>query len=203
MAYVYRSQQSNIDVGTPVIGLPGDIIFIITTDGIPKYNGCYFLQPSGSSRYNQLTGQYGTFGFQILYWDKMQIWANASNDDMVLLAFLEPPNLVGYGSRFHMFDLSYYNLRNANTEGKILYQPYIPVLSGIGSQPYEWVWEKNRVVSLLNGTVLSISSGPYAGRTDVPGNTPQANFFKMEIPCRRILGVNTTPLIVQGGTCVI
>lgn len=203
MPYIYRSEQSNISVGTPAIGLPGDIIFVSTTDGIPKYNGCYFLEPSGSSRYNQLTGQYETFGFQILYWDKMQIWANASNNDMMLLAFLEPPNLVGYGSVFYMFDLSYYNVRNASTEGRILYQPYTSVSSGIGSQPYEWIWNKTRVISLLNGTAVPMSSGPYAGRTDVPGSTPQTKYLKIEIPCRRTLGADTTPFIVQGGTCVI
>lgn len=200
MPYIYRSEQSNISLGTPVIGLPGDIIFLNVPDGIPKYNGCYFLQPSGSSRYNQLTGQYGTFGYGGIAFENIQIWTNASNDDMMLFAFIGGPGLE---STFQMLDLSYYNVRNAGTEGKILYQPYTQVWSGIGSQPYEWVWNKNRVIRLLDGIALSISSGPYAGRVDVPGDTPQAKYLKIEIPCRRSLGADTTPFIVQGGTCVI
>lgn len=190
MGYVYRSQQSNIDVGTPIIGLPGDIIFINIPGGFDKYNGCYFLYPYGSTEYNQLTGQYGSFGYGGVAWEYTQIWGNASNDDMILLTFIGGPDEA---SMFQMLDLSYYNSRNVND---ILYKPYLATLSGVGSQPYEWIWDKNFSVGFA-------TSGPLIGRSDVPGDTPQAKYLKMEIPCRRILGVDTTPLIVQGGTCVI
>lgn len=192
MGYIYRSSLESFYIDTPVIGLPGNFLNINIIGGFSKYNGPYFLAPSGSNIYNELRAEYGLFGYGGIEWEQVQLWANLNNKDMILFSYLEPPEYQQYGTTFYMLDLSYFSVRNSSPEYGVLYNPYLPTISGIGSYPEEWIWDKN---------ILLYPAGagtPLAGLNSVPGDLPNVKLYSVDPPFRTALRTNQQNFIVQG-----
>lgn len=192
MAYIYRSNQENFSIETPLVGFPGNILNLNISGGFPKYNGPYFFIPSGTDMYHQLTGQYGTFGIGGLELEQLGIWRNANNLNMVMIQIKYSLLDLEYPDYFSLFDLDYYYVRNSSPELGILFQPYLPVESGVGSDPSEWLWDKE---------ILLYPAGPgtpLAGLNAVPGSPPKTKYYVIDPPFRAAVKTDGQDFIVQG-----